>query len=114
VGARTDDAGRPRAGVCYSACPFAYAGGVRRSPDAGSVLGVHRAENRAPVPDDFAFQQVVSRQVTQYLAGMAVSAELPASMSRVPHDTIALLTRAEAERLNLVSERPGPAGYTHE
>jgi len=93
----------PGAGRCYSACPFAYAGGVGRSLEPGSTLGVHRAENRVPVPDESAFQEVVADQVTGYLSEMGVSAGLLTIMSEVPHDSIRELTLEEAERLELVT-----------
>lgn len=37
-----DAAGRFRPGVCLSACPFAFAGGVRRYAPSGARIGVHR------------------------------------------------------------------------
>lgn len=107
VGARPTDPGRQAHGVCYSACPFAFAGGVRRYLEEGSVLGVHRAENRVPVPDDSAFQKLVSQQATQYLAAMGIRPELFVIMENVPQNQIRLLTRQEAEQLKLVNDRAG-------
>jgi hypothetical protein len=101
VGTRADAVGWPKAGVCYSACPFAFAGGVRRSLRSGSVLGVHRAENSVPVPDELAFQHVVSSQATEFLTQMGVSTELLAIMAQVPHDSIRLLTLEEARQFKL-------------
>lgn len=103
VGASTASIVVSRAGHCYSACPIAYAGGVRRSLEPGSVLGVHRAENSVPVPDEAAFQGTVTGQVRNYLAEMGVSPELAAIMSAVPNDTIHDLSTAEAARLRLVN-----------
>jgi hypothetical protein len=104
VGKRTADVRELVAGVCYSACPFAYAGGVRRYLAPESVLGVHRAANRVPLPDENAFEKLVSQQATEYLLAMGVNPELLAIMSQVPHDVIRGLTREEAERLMLVNE----------
>ena len=104
VGKRTADVHELIGGVCYSACPFAYAGGVRRYLKPDSVLGVHRAENRVPLPDGSAFEKLVSQQATEYLLAMGVSPELFTIMSQVPHDVIRGLTREEAERLMLVNE----------
>jgi hypothetical protein len=104
VGKRTADIHELVGGVCYSACPFAYAGGVRRYLAPDSVLGVHRAENRVPLPDENAFEKLVSQQATQYLLAMGVSPELFAIMSQVPRDHIRDLSREEAERLMLVNE----------
>jgi hypothetical protein len=104
VGKRTADIHELIGGVCYSACPFAYAGGVRRHLRADSVLGVHRAANRVALPDERAFDKLVTQQATQYLLAMGVSPELFTIMSQVPHDVIRGLTHGEAERLMLVNE----------
>jgi hypothetical protein len=95
--------GAQRPGRCYSACPVAFAGGVHRSLAAGSVLGVHRARNSVPVPDEAAFQGVVTRQLRDYLAAMGVSPEFVTLMSEVPNDTIRDLTADEDVRLGLVN-----------
>jgi len=104
VGKRTTDIHEMIGGVCYSACPFAYAGGVRRYLEHDSVLGVHRAQNRVPLPDEASFDKLVSQQATQYLLAMGVSPELFTIMSQVPNDVIRGLTREEAVRLMLVNE----------
>jgi hypothetical protein len=103
VGVRPAYGATPRAGRCYSACPIAYAGGVLRSLEPGSVLGVHRVENSVPLPDERGFQHVVIGQVTAYLAAMGVSGQLVTIMSAVPNDAIRELTTEEAVRLGLVN-----------
>jgi len=103
VGTRTSDAGRPAEGVCYSACPFAYAGGVRRSLRKGSVLGVHRARNRVPVADEEAFERLVQADATRYLVEMSVSPALVEFMQAVPPGGIRVLTRGEATAFRLVN-----------
>jgi hypothetical protein len=107
VGTRAPGSALPQAGRCYSACPIAYAGGASRSLEPGSVIGTHRAANSVPVPDEKAFQEVVTGQVKDYLAQMGIGAELVAMMSGVPHDAIRELTTDEAVRLGLVNAR-GP------
>jgi hypothetical protein len=104
VGTRTADAVGATAGTCHSACPFILAGGVRRSLEQGSQIGLHRAENRVPVSDGSAFQRVVETQVADYLAEMGLRAEVAAIMSATAHDHIRDLTVAEAWRLNLVND----------
>lgn len=106
VGTRTADAVGATAGTCHSACPFVLAGGVRRSLEAGSQIGLHRAENRVPVSDGSAFQRVVDAQVADYLAEMGLRAEVAAIMSATTHDQIRNLTTAEARHLNLVNDGP--------
>lgn len=103
VGARAPGSAAPRGGRCYSACPIAYAGGTRRSLEPGSVLGTHRAANRVPVPDEATFQQVVTRQVEDYLVEMGIGPELAAMMSDVPHQSIREFSTEEAIRLGLVN-----------
>jgi hypothetical protein len=110
VGVRAPGSALPRAGRCYSACPIAYAGGLTRSLEPGSVLGTHRAANSVPVPDETAFQEVVTGQVEDYLVQMGISRDLVTLMSGVPHDAIRELTTDEAVRLGLVNAGgPGPA-----
>jgi hypothetical protein len=104
VGARTQDAARPGPGTCYSACPFVLAGGVSRGLEPGSVIGVHRAENRVRLPDESHFQAVVEAQAVEYLVEMGVRAELAAMMAGIPHHQIRELTVDEAVRLNLLTE----------
>jgi len=103
VGTRTAHPLRPTRGVCYSACPFAYAGGVRRSLAAGSLLGVHRAENRLPVPDESDFERRVQGDATAYLEQMGVSPQLYALMAQVPPGKIRLISLEEAAHLALVN-----------
>ncbi len=109
VGARAADGVQPRAGRCYSACPFAYAGGVHRSLEPGSTLGVHRAENSVPVPDGDAFQDRVLQQSTEYLDEMGVSTGLLTLVAGAPHDAIREISVQEAEGLHLVTP-PARAG----
>jgi hypothetical protein len=104
VGTRTTDAARATAGTCHSACPFILAGGVQRSMETGSAIGLHRAENRVPVRDEGAFQHVVATQVVDYLAEMGVRAEVANIMAATAHDQIRDLTVDEALQLNLLNE----------
>jgi hypothetical protein len=96
---------RPADGACYSACPFAFAGGVHRSLSLGSVLGVHRARNRVPVPDDEAFERRVREDATRFLVEMGVSPDLVDLMRDVPSGGIRVLTRDESTQLQLVNSR---------
>lgn len=105
VGTRTVDPLQPAGGVCYSACPFALAGGVHRVLEAGSLVGVHRAENRLPWPDQSAFERRVQNDATTYLQEMGVSPELYGLMAQVPPGTIRLLRQDEAVHLALVNSR---------
>jgi len=103
VGARSPDAERPADGICYSACPFAYAGGVQRTLRQGSVLGVHRARNRAPVTDEEAFERRVQLDASRYLVEMSVNPAMVGFMQAVPPGGIRVLTRDEALGFRLVN-----------
>ncbi len=103
VGTRTTNVARATAGTCHSACPFVLAGGIERSLETGSAIGLHRAENRVPVSDEGAFQHVVETQVLEYLAEMGVNAEVAHIMGAIPHDQIRDLTVDEALQLNLLN-----------
>jgi len=103
VGTRTSAADRPAAGVCYSACPFAYAGGVQRSLREGSVLGVHQARNRVPVADEEAFERRLEADATRYLVEMGVSPAMLDYMQAVRPGGIRVLTRDEAVAFGLVN-----------
>ena len=104
VGTRTTDATRAGAGTCHSACPFVLAGGVRRSLETGSAIGLHRAANRVPVSDEDAFQHVVGQHVIEYLSAMGVRTEVASIMASTPHDQVRDLTVEEALRLSLLNE----------
>jgi hypothetical protein len=104
VGARTTDATRATTGTCHSACPFILAGGVRRSLETASAIGLHRAANRVPVSDENAFQHVVETQVVEYLAEMGVRVEVARIMAAIPPDQVRNLTVDEALQLNLLNE----------
>lgn len=105
VAARSARDGSVVAGVCYSACPFAFAGGLPRALESGSMLGVHRAGHRVPIPDKSEFQQRVTHDTKFYLAEMGVDERLVGIMSQVPDDAIRLLSVEEAVQLKLVTVR---------
>ena len=105
VAARSARDGSIVAGVCYSACPFAFAGGVPRALEAGSVLGVHRAENRVPVPDAADFRQRVTNDTRFYFAEMGIDERLVGILAQVPYDAIRVLSPDEAAQLKLVTVR---------
>lgn len=103
VGARAADTGSLLAGVCLGACPFVLAGGVKRQLEAGSLLGVHRAEDRIPEPDESPLQRRSRFESLNYLAEMGIDAGLIDLMEAVPYDTIRTLSDDEARRFGLLN-----------
>jgi len=94
-------------GVCFSACPFAYAGGVWRFLRKGSQIGVHRFYSAEQTSDALAVAQEVSARITEYLVEMDVSTDIFSLMSRVPSDDIRVLTREDALRTGIVNDGQG-------
>jgi hypothetical protein len=102
-------------GECYSACVWAFAGGVHRFFDAtGGVIGVHQFEF---VGDQTGHQtanegtaQYLMTAIGLYLDEMGVSRTLLDWAALVPPNTIQPLPRAMAERflLDNIGDRTAP------
>lgn len=90
-------------GQCLSACVMAYAGGVYRRLEEGSVLGVHRFYSDVKSDSDLDMGQIMSAAITNYLTAMGVSPELFELMVRAGRDEIYVLGQEESQSLNLVT-----------
>ena len=102
VGARGAGSGRVLPGVCYSACAFAFAGGVQRSLDAGSVLGVRRMDPGPQALEETARERRERFEPLNYLAEMGIDAGLLELMETVPYGTIRPLSAEEIRRFGLL------------
>jgi hypothetical protein len=103
-------------GECYSACVYAFAGGMHRFFDAtGGVMGIHQFEfvgNRTG--DQTANEgtaQFLMTAIGVYLDEMGVSRHLLDWAALVPPNTIQPLPRAMAERFQLdnIGDRTAPS-----
>lgn len=102
VGARAADTGRVMPGVCYAACTFAFAGGVRRDLEGASVLGVQRMDPGPQASDETARERRDRFEPLNYLAEMGIDASLLELMAAVPYGAVRPLTPDEARQLNLL------------
>ncbi len=103
---------RTVAGSCFSACAFAFLGGVER--DFDGRLGFHQFFDEAALAQpelprfnaiDFSTNQLVTGIILEYVVRMGVDARVVALASRTPPNAIYELSLAEAEELR-VSWRP--------
>jgi tol-pal system protein YbgF len=99
---------------CYSACVYAFAGGVHRFYDAnGGVLGVHQFSGNDTASGEMT-AQVLMTLIGVYLDEMGVSRTLLDWAAMVPPNTIQPLPRALAERFQLdnTGDREAPRSST--
>jgi hypothetical protein len=95
---------------CYSACVYAFAGGVHRTADDKS-LGVHqfyrpddavRPDDKTVSATDLANMQHLAAILNEYVRGMGVDPRLVSMASAItPWEPIHLLSSAELTSLNL-------------
>ena len=88
-------------GVCFSACAYAFLGGVQRLVRAGEY-GVHQFFTDALLKDpngkvfspaDFSVQQTVTGLLLSYVIEMGASAELVVEANKTPPTEMAVLTQ---------------------
>jgi hypothetical protein len=89
--------------VCYSACAWAFAGGVERVMYTDGALGVHRfygaAEAQITADQAEAWSQKTTATINLYLDHMGVSRYLQDLASLTPSEQMRYLTRDEAAYL---------------
>ncbi|WP_157955123.1 hypothetical protein [Halomonas denitrificans] len=90
-------------GQCFSSCVMAYVGGLFRTLEEGSKLGVHRFSSEVKSDSDLDVAQILSAAITNHLTAMGVSSELFERMVMASKDEIYVLGREESQSLNLVT-----------
>jgi hypothetical protein len=90
---------------CFSACAYAFLGGVTRSFADSDFYGLHRFTSRAPISSDDA--QVATSYIAAYLEDMGVSQRVLQLASRVASDDIAPLVPEAAEELGIIYDGSG-------
>jgi hypothetical protein len=90
---------------CASACALAFAGGVRRTAEDGSRMGVHQFSGSDRDIGDAATQVTVV-QLASYLEGMGVKRELLDIASLVPASSIYWLKPEQLKRTRLDNTAP--------
>lgn len=101
--------------ACYSACVYAFAGGVNRYTE-DNALGIHQfyrddvvssPENKSLTPTDMANMQELGGLLNEYVDGMGVDRSLVSVASSItPWEPILLLSHDEAHRFNLDTNLP--------
>ena len=80
-------------GPCASACVILFAAGRERQVDAGGTIAIHQWTTEKGV--DEAEAQVMSAEIVERFERAGISPRLFVAASRVPHDQIARVSRAE-------------------
>jgi hypothetical protein len=101
----------PADAICYSACPYMFAGGQDRIADAQGRFGVHQEHIDQDSSQDSAQTAVdvqqSSAQVMRYLAEMGIDLGLMEPTMATPPDRIHMLSPLELARYHLTtSPRP--------
>lgn len=91
-------------GICASACAYAFLGGLERLVPDGSRLGVHQFTSVNSTGSEADAQQTVA-VLANYMAKMGASRDLLVPAGLLPPDGMYWLTRADLERLNVVTDR---------
>lgn len=86
--------------ICFSACAYAFLGGVIRNVEDGGRFGVHRFRGSAKDRGE-AVAQVTTTVLSAYLDEMGVDRQFLDLASLTPANQIRLLTPQEARLLNV-------------
>jgi hypothetical protein len=91
-------------GACYSACAYAFLGGVGRRVTESGTFGVHQFSGAQK--DIEASAQVTMTLLAEYLNAMGVGRELLTVASLTPSKNIQVLTVKQAQELNIDNSNP--------
>jgi hypothetical protein len=96
---------------CASACVFAFMGGINRTVEEGSSVGVHQfAGTDSALGDDVT--QVTQTRLARYLDEMGVRRTLLDVASFIPSTDIYWLSPKAAREVSLDNMTPRPAAWT--
>ncbi len=92
--------------VCFSACPYAFAGGTARAVAEGGRLGVHQHSfGESSVLPAFLATEDIQRgqaEVLEHLAAMGIDLRIMGPAMATPADEIYVLTPQELEEWDVV------------
>lgn len=96
----------PFPGGCYSACNFAFMGGVRRTMNYGSNFGVHQFESdpNANIPNLQDITERVSAEIVKFLTVMGISPSWIVYMAQ-KRGPVTDLTMQQMQDLHVVTPR---------
>lgn len=98
----------PDAGVCESACAYAFLGGRRRELGQSDKLGFHRFYSRSQ-NIDAASAQVLSGILVQYIIEMGVDARIFTLASKEADSSMFYASSAQTEKFSIIT----PYGFDH-
>lgn len=91
---------------CYSACAYAFLGGVERNVVEGAVLGFHQFKSVEPTAGAEQSAQVNMTLLRQYLQQMGVDEEVLAIASMTPANSITVVSAKQARALRIDNTEP--------
>lgn len=97
--------------VCYSACVYAFMGGVSRAVKRGARIGVHqfKGENRTITGTT---AQVVMSRLLEYVENMGVDPVVVRIASLVAPTSVEKISNSRAEKINLDNQNPPLTPWT--
>lgn len=101
----------PIEGLCHSACVFLLAGGVTRSEEGQSAIGLHQFSGELDDVgqyDAFSLAQLTSGLIVSYFDEMGVSPKVAAIASLADPTTIYELSTSEKYELELLTDDEPP------
>ena len=102
-------------GTCFSACVFAFTGGVYRFSSAESKIGVHRFHaTSGATKHDLDIAQIVSAAIASHFSEMGVDHAVLTLASLTSKDEIYVLSKTEERTFNVVNDGKTPASWTIE
>jgi hypothetical protein len=90
-------------GGCYSACTLAYVGGRFRFLHSASHFGIHRFAFTSPQKNESDMAQIASASIVAYLRSMDIDPDLFTLSTQAGSAEIYEPTKAELEKLNVVT-----------
>ena len=100
-----------RGEICYSACPYLFAGGETREVEEGASVGVHQHYfGESTILPAFVAVEDIQRgqgEVMIYLEDMGIDPLVMSHALTTPADEIYLLLPEELERYNFVTDEAG-------
>lgn len=97
------------AGVCESACAYAFLGGIVRRIGSSAKLGFHQVSLARPASHDFSFDQTmqdtqrISSQLVSYVTEMGVDARIFAVGAMTSPDDMAYPSREDLDNFGIIT-----------
>lgn len=94
---------------CFSACAYAFMGGVSRTLENGGRIGVHQFQGAQA--DGESVAQSITALISQYMLAMGVDRDVLDVAGLTAADEITLVSNADAVRYNLDNQSPAKSKW---